>query len=128
MKSLFAIYAYRGEQGYALYHVFDEEGGLDFESLLQFVEGHPGLVMNPRYFPYLVGFESLDQVKTLAFELCREREADRVVLLTPQDYNEVIEEHSHPEPFFQALASRGESMENLEERSSKGGLLGKIFR
>lgn len=127
MKNLFLIYGHNPQLNYTIYGVFEPHGGFDTEALASFFQEERGHQVNPSSLPYISGILSFEELKNHAFELCRERRCDRIVLLSLDDYNQALEENSSPEEFFKHLSLNGESLENLGEEGSKG-LLGKLFR
>jgi hypothetical protein len=127
MNSLFLLYGFSSRQEYTIYTVFEPNGHFSNEAMLSYLQDEKGHKLNPVDYPYAGGFKSFDELKECAFELCRDRRADRIVLVSQEDFNLGLEEHSHPDEFFNRLSNLGESLENLEEEGNKG-LLKKLFR
>lgn len=126
MKSLFVLYRYDTYAFYTLSYAFDSKGILEAESIYASAKEFTGGKVHFLNPPSVQGFQNFDDLKDFVFDLCRERNADRAVLLTFEQFNEAIEDSSNAEELINHLATKGESLENLAVDEGKG-LLGKIF-
>jgi len=126
MKCLFVLYSYNNHTQYSLSYAFDSQGIVESEGIYasakEFTNGNVSFLRPPA----IQGFKSFEQLKDFVFNICRERSADRVVLLTHEQFNEAIEESSNSEDLMINLTTKGESLENLGLDDNKS-LLGKIF-
>jgi hypothetical protein len=126
MKSLFVLYRYDTNAYYTLSYAFDSKGILEAEYLYASAKEFTGGKVNFTNAPSIQGFQNFDELKDFVFDLCRERNSDRAVLLTFEQFNEAIDESTNSEELLSNLAGKGESLENLGLEENKG-LLGKIF-
>ena len=118
------------DSAYYLLYLLDQKGILDnslatklydesFKSELAIVgENHDGAKM-------IGPFESIERLSQFAFSLCEELNAERVSLLSVQDYNALIESSQTASDFYRDLLLKGNVMENIERK--KKGFLSRFF-
>lgn len=109
---------------YGLLYAFDSQGLVEQEVLdecyRETYERPPE--MKPCFGP----FDSQDDLTRFAFKLCEKREVERSVILSPEEYNQVLEESHSREELLSKLGEAGRTVENLE--GPKKGFLSMIFR
>lgn len=70
-------------------------------------------------------FESTEQLSQFAFQLCEELNAEKVSLLSVQEYNLLLESSQTASGFHQDLLLKGNVMENIERK--KKSFLSRFF-
>lgn len=70
-------------------------------------------------------FESTDLLNQFAFQLCEELNAEKVSLLSVQEYNSLLETSQSASDFHRDLLLKGNVMENIERK--KKGFLSRFF-
>lgn len=118
------------DSAYYLLYLLDEKGLLEkslamklydesFKSELTSVsEHHDGSKM-------IGPFESTEKLSQFAFSLCEELNAEKVSLLSVQDYNALLESSQTASDFHRDLLLKGNVMENIERK--KKGFLSRFF-
>ena len=116
-----------GGSAYYLLYILDEKGLLDksaahklyderFKSELASFESQPNLI-GP--------FASTELLNQFAFQLCEELNAEKVSLLSVQEYNSLLESSQTATDFYRDLLLKGNVMENIERK--KKGFLSRFF-
>lgn len=113
-----------GHFDYGLFYVFDSHGLVEREVLN---ECYREIYEKPaRTTPCFGPFDSQDDLTRFAFKICEKRDVDRSILLSQEEYNQVLEESHTKDELLLSLEHVGRSVENLE--GTRKGLFGKIFR
>lgn len=118
------------DSAYYLLYLLDEKGLLDRASALKLYEERfkSSLASSDEQTNGLkmIGpFESTDQLSQFAFQLCEELNAEKVSLLSVQDYNTLLENSHSASDFYRDLLQKGNVMENIERK--KKGFLSRFF-
>ncbi|MDO9182529.1 MAG: hypothetical protein Q7U04_08970 [Bacteriovorax sp.] len=115
------------DSAYYLLYLLDEKGLLDksaarklyddrFKSELSSADIHQNMI-GP--------FDSTDALNQFAFQLCEELNAEKVSLLSVQEYNGLLESSQTASDFHRDLLLKGNIMENIERK--KKGFLRRFF-
>jgi len=115
------------ESAFYLLYLLDEKGlidkviagkiyDIDFKSELTSDNVHPNMI-GP--------FDSLATLNQFAFKLCEELNAEKVSLLSVQDYNGLLENSHMASDFHRDLLEKGNIMQNIERK--KKGFLSRFF-
>jgi hypothetical protein len=112
-----------GHFDYGLFYVFDSHGIVENEVLDECYREiyERSAKLSPCFGP----FDSQDELTRFAFNLCEKRDVEQSILLSQEEYNQVLEETHTKEELLLGLASVGRPVENLE--GPRKGLFGKIF-
>lgn len=113
-----------GHFDYGLFYVFDKYGIVEREVLEEcYREVYAKAALKTSC---LGPFDSQDDLTRFAFKLCEKRDVDRSILLSQDEYNQVLEDSHSKGELLASLEQVGRSVENLE--GTRRGLFGKIFR
>lgn len=115
------------DSAYYLLYLLDEKGLLDksaahklyndrFKSELTSSDIHQNMI-GP--------FDSTEALNQFAFQLCEELNAEKVSLLSVQEYNGLLEGTQTASDFHRDLLLKGNVMENIERK--KKGFLSRFF-
>lgn len=117
----------RGEAAYYLLYLLDEKGLLDKSSAKKLYEEKFKSELSSIYIhPNMIGpFDSTDHLNQFAFLLCEELNAQKVSLLSVQEYNSLLESTHSAIDFHRDLVEKGNVMENIERK--KKGFLSRFF-
>lgn len=118
------------DSAYYILYLLDEKGLLDKGLAQKLYEVHfksalAGVEENA-YTSKMIGpFESTDLLNQFAFQLCEELNAEKVSLLSVQEYNSLLETTQQASDFHRDLLLKGNVMENIERK--KKGFLSRFF-
>ena len=115
------------DSAYYLLYLLDEKGLLEksaahklyndrFKSELTSSEMHQNMI-GP--------FDSTEVLNQFAFQLCEELNAEKVSLLSVQEYNLLLESTQTASDFHRDLVEKGNVMENIERK--KKGFFSRFF-
>jgi hypothetical protein len=115
------------DSAYYLLYLLDEKGLLDKAAAQKFYDekfksesGSANIHQN------MIGpFDSTDHLNQYAFQLCEELNAQKVSLLSAQEYNLLLESTQTASDFHRDLLLKGNVMENIERK--KQGFLRRFF-
>lgn len=125
-----AIPELNSDSAYYILYLLDEKGLLDRSAALQLYEEHfksdilsadEGIFGQKMIGP----FESTDKLSQFAFQLCEKLNAEKVSLLSVQEYNSLLESTQTASDFHRDLILKGNVMENIERK--KKGFLSRFF-
>lgn len=117
------------DSAYYILYLLDEKGLLDKSAALKLYTDRfkSELAADDHYTSKMIGpFESTDLLNQFAFQLCEELNAEKVSLLSVQEYNSLLESTQEASDFHRDLLLKGNVMENIE-RKKKGGFLSRFF-
>ena len=116
-----------GEPAYYLLYLLDEKGLLDKSTALKLYQEHFKSSLTEDFLhPKLIGpFESMDRLNQFAFQLCEEQNAEKISLISVQEYNNLLEGAQIASDFHRDLLQQGNVMENIEHK--KKGFLSRFF-
>jgi hypothetical protein len=117
----------QSDSAYYLLYLLDEKGLLDL-SLAQklYDERFKSELSSASIHNKMIGpFESTDHLNQFAFQLCEELNAQKVSLLSVQEYNTLLESTQSASDFHRDLLLKGNVMENIERK--KKGFLSRFF-
>jgi hypothetical protein len=110
-----------------LLYLLDEKGLLDKAGAHKlYEERFKSELSSANIHQKMIGpFESTDQLNQYAFQLCEELNAQKVTLLSVQEYNALLESSQTAADFHRDLLLQGNVMENIERK--KKGFLSRFF-
>lgn len=126
LKIVFLIYAPDFSGSYYILHCFETDHFYDCDYLENFYRSQFNKAPNFTKFPHTGPFEDFAGLKNFSFLLCKEASADRIVLLTLEDFQVALDKNSQKADLCRHLAGLGESLENLNQEGQ--GFFSKIFR
>lgn len=114
---------------YYLLYLLDEKGILEREVAVKIFKERfiseevaglktPGNTVGP--------FVSLEKLNQYAFSLCEELNAEKISLLSVQEYNLLLEQGQLASDFHRDLLEKGNVMENIERKQK--GFLSRFFK
>ena len=116
------------ESAYYFLYLMDEKGLLDIAIATKLYNDHYSgngehlIISNDK----MVGpFLSTDLLNQFAFQLCEELNAEKVSLLSVQEYNAILENTQSASDFHRDLLLKGNILENIERKSK--GFLSRFF-
>jgi hypothetical protein len=112
----------KGASFYFLY-LLDKTGLLNRDELASVYQEVLGVELKSHY----VGpFENLESLNQFAFNLCQKKDAEKIYILSAEEYNQIIENSVNDvSTFSQAIMAKANCLENIDHR--KKGFLGKLF-
>lgn len=118
------------ESAYYILYLLDEKGLLDKTSAIKLYnerfKSADAIDDGPLSGSKMIGpFESTDLLNQYAFQLCEEFNAEKVSLLSVQEYNSLLENTQTASDFHRDLLEKGNVMENIERK--KKGFLSRFF-
>jgi acetylglutamate kinase len=109
---------------YYLIYLLDQRGILDKDEALKiFKEQFPSEAAKLKW---LGPFESLDKLNQFAFTLCEKLDAQKISLISVQDYNGLLEQTVQSTDFHRDLLQKGNILENIDKKEK--GFFKKLFR
>jgi hypothetical protein len=117
----------QNESGYYFLYFIDEAGLLEMEFPTKIFEKNfkSGLIDNENV-PGIVGpFSSTEALNQFAFQFCEELNAEKVSLLSVEEYNVLLENSHNGLDFHRDLLAKGNVIENIERK--KKGFLSRFF-
>jgi len=113
----------RGAAYYLLY-LLDQRGVLEKDDAKKlFRESHQDYDLKSKW---LGPFESLDTINQFAFTLCEKLDAQKISLLSVQEYNGLLEHTLLASDFLLDLLEKGSVIENIDKKEK--GFFKKLFR
>ena len=115
------------DSAYYLLYLLDEKGQLDPVAARKlYEEKFKSELSSDNIHQKMIGpFESTDHLNQFAFQLCEELNAEKVSLLSVQEYNTLLEGTQTASDFHRDLLLKGNVMENIERK--KKGFLSRFF-
>jgi len=118
------------ESAFYILYLLDEKGLLDKTSAIKLYNERfktaDAIGDEPISGPKMIGpFESTDLLNQYAFQLCEQFNAEKVSLLSVQEYNSLLENTQTASDFHRDLLEKGNVMENIERK--KKGFLSRFF-
>jgi hypothetical protein len=116
-----------GSTAYYLIYLLDEKSLLDKSLAHKIYNNHfKSDLDNSEFSKNMIGpFESTVVLNQFAFKLCEELNAEKVSLLSVQEYNSLLEGTLSASDFYRDLLLKGNVMENIERK--KKGFLSRFF-
>ena len=117
----------QNESAFYLLYLLDEKGLIDRAIASKVYEiGFKSELSSSNIHPNMIGpFDSLATLNQFAFKLCEELNAEKVSLLSVQDYNGLLENTQMASDFHRDLLDKGNIMQNIERK--KKGFLSRFF-
>jgi hypothetical protein len=113
----------RGPSYYLLY-LLDQKGVLEKDEAVKiFQEKFKVDVLKSKW---LGPFDSLDDLNQFAFFLCEKLDAQKISLLSVQEYNTLLEQTLQASDFHRDLLVKGNVFENIDKKEK--GFFKKLFR
>lgn len=115
------------DSAYYLLYLLDEKGLLDKSSAHKLYEDRfKSALWSLDVLQNLIGpFETTEALNQFAFQLCEELNAEKVSLLSVEEYNGLLEGSQMASDFHRDLLLKGNVMENIERK--KKGFLSRFF-
>ena len=115
------------ESAFYLLYLLDEKGLIDKSMSGKIYENEfKSDLTSANIHPNMIGpFDSLATLNQFAFKLCEELNAEKVSLLSVQDYNGLLENTQMASDFHRDLLEKGNIMQNIERK--KKGFLSRFF-
>jgi hypothetical protein len=118
------------DSAYFILYLLDQKGLLDKSAALKLYERRfKSELLNAderTSTSKMIGpFESTDHLNQFAFQLCEELNAEKVSLLSVQEYNSLLESSQTASDFYRDLLNKGNVMENIERK--KKSFLSRFF-
>ncbi len=115
------------DSAYYLLYLLDEKGLLDPAAAhILYDEKFKSELSSANIHQKMIGpFDSTDHLNQFAFQLCEELNAEKVSLLSVQEYNALLESSQLASDFHRDLVEKGNVMENIERK--KKGFLSRFF-
>jgi hypothetical protein len=115
------------DSAYYLLYVLDEKGLLDKSAAHKlYDERFKSELTSADVRQNMIGpFASTETLNQFAFQLCEELNAEKVSLLSVQEYNSLLESTQTASDFYRNLIEKGNVMENIERK--KKGFLSRFF-
>ncbi|MBC7539117.1 MAG: hypothetical protein H7281_09865 [Bacteriovorax sp.] len=115
------------DSAYYLLYLLDEKGLLDKSAALKLYEDRfkSELTSSDIHQNMIGPFSSTEALNQFAFQLCEELNAEKVSLLSVQEYNGLMESTQTASDFHRDLQEIGNVMENIERK--KKGFLSRFF-
>jgi hypothetical protein len=109
---------------YYLLHLLDQRGVLEKNDAKKlFTETYPHFELKSKF---LGPFESIDTLNQFSFMLCEKLDAQKISLLSVQEYNSLLEQTQQASDFHRDLLEKGNVLENIDKKEK--GFLKKLFR
>ncbi len=117
----------QSDSAYYFLYLLDEKGLLDKSSARKlYNERFKSELSNSDLQPNMIGpFDSVSSLNQFAFQLCEELNAEKVSLLSVQEYNGLLESSQVASDFHRDLLLKGNIMENIERK--KKGFFSRFF-
>lgn len=113
----------RGAAFYLLY-LLDQKGLLEKNEAIKFFkERYPA---DDHQSKWIGPFPSLDVLNQFAFFLCEKLDAQKISLVSVQDYNSLLEQTVQATDFHRDLLLKGNVLENIDKKEK--GFFKKLFR
>lgn len=113
----------RGAAYYLLY-LLDQRGVLEKEDAKRlFQETNPSYDLKSKW---LGPFDSIDNINQFAFLLCEKLDAQKISLLSVQEYNGLLEQTLQASDFHRDLLEKGNVLENIDKKEKS--FFKKLFR
>ncbi len=115
------------DSAYYILYLLDEKGLLDKTSANKlYEERFKSELEGASIHQNMIGpFASTDLLNQFAFQLCEELNAQKVSLLSVQEYNTLLESTQTASDFHRDLIEKGNVMENIERK--KKGFFSRFF-
>lgn len=115
------------DSAYYILYLLDEKGLLDKSAANKlYEEKFKSELSSANIHQNMIGpFDSTDNLNQFAFQLCEELNAEKVSLLSVQEYNTLLEGTQTASDFHRDLLLKGNVMENIERK--KKGFLSRFF-
>ncbi|MGZ3787617.1 MAG: hypothetical protein ACXVLQ_03800 [Bacteriovorax sp.] len=115
------------DSAYYLLYLLDEKGLLDKSIAHKLYDEHfKSELSSANIHQNMIGpFDSTDHLNQFAFQLCEEMNAQKVSILSVQEYNTLLENSHSASDFHRDLLLKGNVMENIERK--KKGFLSRFF-
>jgi hypothetical protein len=128
---LIGIYQYfnpfpEDEKGSAYYllYLMDQRGVLETgEAMKIFQANYPASLTKSKW---LGPFDSVDNLNQFAFLLCEKLDAQKISLLSVQEYNGLMEQTLQASDFYRDLLEKGSVIENIDKKDKS--FFKKLFR
>lgn len=113
--------------GYYFLYLLDQKGLLDIDDARKiFMDKYNLNEMSDALKMRRIGpFESVDVLNQFAFHLCEQLNAEKISLLSVQEYNSLLEANQSAQEFHNELLEKGNVIQNIERK--KKGFLSRIF-
>lgn len=117
----------QSDSAYYFLYLLDEKGLLDKSAAGKlYNERFKSELSNSDLQPNMIGpFDSVSSLNQFAFQLCEELNAEKVSLLSVQEYNSLLESSQVATDFHRDLLLKGNIMENIERK--KKGFFSRFF-
>lgn len=117
----------QSDSAYYFLYLLDEKGLLDKSAARKlYNERFKSELSNSDLQPNMIGpFDSVSSLNQFAFQLCEELNAEKVSLLSVQEYNSLLESSQVASDFHRDLLLKGNIMENIERK--KKGFFSRFF-
>lgn len=117
----------QSDSAYYFLYLLDEKGLLDKSAARKlYNERFKSELSNSDLQPNMIGpFDSVSSLNQFAFQLCEELNAEKVSLLSVQEYNGLLESSQVASNFHRDLLLKGNIMENIERK--KKGFFSRFF-
>jgi hypothetical protein len=118
------------DSAYFLLYLLDQRGILDRQEAVKLYDEHfKSKLMSDELMvssSKMIGpFESTDLLNQFAFQFCEVLNAEKVTLISVQEYNTLLEGSQTASDFHRDLLLQGNVMENIERK--KKGFLSRFF-
>jgi hypothetical protein len=109
---------------YYLLYLLDQRGILEKEDAKKlYQESHTSFDLKSKY---IGPFESVDNINQFAFLLCEKLDAQKISLLSAQEYNGLLEHTQQASDFHRDLLLKGNVIDNIDKKEK--GFFKKLFR
>ena len=117
----------QSDSAYYFLYLLDEKGLLEKSAARKlYNERFKSELSNSDLQPNMIGpFDSVSSLNQFAFQLCEELNAEKVSLLSVQEYNSLLESSQVASDFHRDLLLKGNIMENIERK--KKGFFSRFF-
>ena len=117
----------QSDSAYYFLYLLYEKGLLDKSAARKlYNERFKSELSNSDLQPNMIGpFDSVSSLNQFAFQLCEELNAEKVSLLSVQEYNSLLESSQVASDFHRDLLLKGNIMENIERK--KKGFFSRFF-
>lgn len=109
---------------YYILYLLDQKGILEKdEARLIFQENYKEVELKSKW---LGPFESLDTLNQFSFYLCEKLDAQKISLLSVQEYNALLEQTLQSSDFHRDLLIKGNILENIDKKEKN--IFKRLFR
>lgn len=117
----------QSDSAYYFLYLLDEKGLLEKSAARKlYNERFKSELSNSDLQPNMIGpFDSVSSLNQFSFQLCEELNAEKVSLLSVQEYNSLLESSQVASDFHRDLLLKGNIMENIERK--KKGFFSRFF-